>query len=139
MHAQLDPTLCDPPDCSPPSSSVHGILQVRVLTWVAMPPCRDLPYPGVKPMSLASLTSPALAGRFFPLVSPEKPIRLRYGCPNPMTHFLTCIRSVSVPLVGNLHLGWKNSSSTRQLDLSDQMVTSQPPAETSQSCLSLYF
>ena len=30
-------TLCDPMDCSPPASSVHGILQARILEWVAMP------------------------------------------------------------------------------------------------------
>ena len=30
-------TLCDPTDCSPPGSSVHGILQARTLEWVAMP------------------------------------------------------------------------------------------------------
>ena len=30
-------TLCDPVDCSPPGSSVHGILQARTLEWVAMP------------------------------------------------------------------------------------------------------
>ena len=30
-------TLCDPTDCSPPGSSVHGILQARILEWVAMP------------------------------------------------------------------------------------------------------
>ena len=30
-------TLCDPMDRSPPSSSVHGILQARILEWVAMP------------------------------------------------------------------------------------------------------
>ena len=30
-------TLCDPMDCSPPGSSVHGILQARLLEWVAMP------------------------------------------------------------------------------------------------------
>ena len=29
-------TLCDPVDCSPPSSSVHGILQARILEWVAI-------------------------------------------------------------------------------------------------------
>ena len=29
-------TLCDPLDCSPPGSSVHGILQARILEWVAM-------------------------------------------------------------------------------------------------------
>ena len=30
-------TLCDPTDCSPPGSSVHGILQARILEWVVMP------------------------------------------------------------------------------------------------------
>ena len=34
--AQSCPTLCDPVDCSPPSSSVHGILQARILEWVAI-------------------------------------------------------------------------------------------------------
>ena len=32
---QLCLTLCDPMDCSPPGSSVHGILQARILEWVA--------------------------------------------------------------------------------------------------------
>ena len=31
--------LCDPVDCSPPGSSVHGISQARLLEWVATPPC----------------------------------------------------------------------------------------------------
>ena len=30
-------TLCDPTDCSPPGFSVHGILQARILEWVAIP------------------------------------------------------------------------------------------------------
>ena len=34
---QSCPTLCDPMDCSLPGSSVHGILQARMLEWVAMP------------------------------------------------------------------------------------------------------
>ena len=33
---QSCPTLCDPMDCSPPGSSVHGIFQARVLEWVAI-------------------------------------------------------------------------------------------------------
>ena len=33
-------TLCNPMDCSPPGSSVHGILQARILEWVAMPSSR---------------------------------------------------------------------------------------------------
>ena len=34
--AQSCPTLCDPMDCSPPGSSVHGILQTRIPEWVAI-------------------------------------------------------------------------------------------------------
>ena len=37
---QLCPTLCNPMDCSPPGSSVHGILQARILEWVAVPSSR---------------------------------------------------------------------------------------------------
>ena len=33
-------TLCDPMDCSPPGSSVHGIFQARMLEWVAIPSSR---------------------------------------------------------------------------------------------------
>ena len=40
LVVQLYPTLCDPMDCSPPGSSVHGILQARILDWVAMPSSR---------------------------------------------------------------------------------------------------
>ena len=36
LVAQSCSTLCDPMDCSPPGSSVHGILQARILEWVAM-------------------------------------------------------------------------------------------------------
>ena len=54
--------VCDPMDCSLPGSSAHGILQARILEWVACPPPGDLPDPGIKPMSL---TSPALACGFF--------------------------------------------------------------------------
>ena len=47
-------------DCSPPVSSVHGILRARTPEWVAMPsPPGDLPDPGIKH---TSLVSPALAG-----------------------------------------------------------------------------
>ena len=36
LVAQWCPTLCDPMDCSPPGSSVHGILQARILEWVVI-------------------------------------------------------------------------------------------------------
>jgi len=43
-------------DHSPPGSSVHEILQARVLEWVAVSFSRDLPGPGIKPTSLMSST-----------------------------------------------------------------------------------
>ena len=68
--AQLCLTLCDPMDSNPPGSSVHGILQARILEWVAMPSSRGFSNPGIEP---ASLACPALAGGFFTTVSPGKP------------------------------------------------------------------
>ena len=59
---QLCPALYDSMDCSPPASSVHGILQARILEWVAMPSSRGSSDPGIKS---TSLTSPALLGGFF--------------------------------------------------------------------------
>ena len=39
------PALCDPIDCSPPGSSVHGISHARILEWVAMPSSRGSSLP----------------------------------------------------------------------------------------------
>ena len=49
---QSCPTLCNPMDCSPPGSSVHGISQARILEWVAMPSSRGSSCPRIKPTSL---------------------------------------------------------------------------------------
>ena len=71
LVAQSCPTLCDPVDCTPPGSFVHGILQARILTPVFLPgeytvspfsSPGDLPNLGVEP---ASLGSPALVGELF--------------------------------------------------------------------------
>ena len=64
LHAkslQLCPTIGNPMVCSPPGSSVHGILQARILQWVAMPSSRGSFWPGTEPVSLMSL---ALADGF---------------------------------------------------------------------------
>ena len=50
-------SVCDPMDCSPPGSSVHGVLQAIILEWVAIPSSRG--------SSRSRKMSPALAGRFF--------------------------------------------------------------------------
>ena len=59
---QSCPTLCDSGDCSLSGCSVHGILQARILEWVAMPSSSESFDPGMEP---TSPTSPALAGGFF--------------------------------------------------------------------------
>ena len=60
LHSCL--TLCDPGDCSPPSFSVQGILQARLLEWVAMPSSGRSSQPRNQ---TRSFKSPALAGGFF--------------------------------------------------------------------------
>ena len=61
-YAELRLTLCYPKDCGLPGSSVHGILQARILQW-PMPSSRGIfPTQGSNPHHF---TSPALAGRFF--------------------------------------------------------------------------
>ena len=47
--------LCDPMDCSPPVSSVHGTSQARLLEWVAISP-EDLPNPGIELLGLRRFT-----------------------------------------------------------------------------------
>ena len=60
---QLCPTLCEPMDHSPSGSSVHGIIQARILkNGLPCPSPGVLPDAGIKP---TSLVSPVLASRFF--------------------------------------------------------------------------
>ena len=63
---------CNPMDCSPPGSSVHGILQARVLGWVAMP-SSFLSHPGIEPVSPAA---PALQANFLALSNQGNPSRV---------------------------------------------------------------
>ena len=61
-------TLWDPMDCSPAGSSVHRILQARILEWAVMPSSRDLPNPGIEPPPAA----PALQVDSFTTEPPRK-------------------------------------------------------------------
>ena len=66
MHAKLllqsCPTLCDSMDCSPPGSSVHGILQARVLEWVAISSYRGSSPPRDR---ICISCGSCITGRFF--------------------------------------------------------------------------
>ena len=73
MHAkslQSCLTLCDPMDCSLLDSSAHGILQARLLEWVAMPSSTE----SSQPRDQTSISSVSWIGRvFFTTEPPEKP------------------------------------------------------------------
>ena len=51
-------TLCDPMDCSPPGSSIHGIFQAKILQWVAILYFRGCSQPRIN-------WACCIAGRFF--------------------------------------------------------------------------
>ena len=68
LVAQSCLILCNPMDCRPPGSSVHEILQARILEWVGIPFSRDLPDPVIEPRS------PASQADSLPAEPPGKPL-----------------------------------------------------------------
>ena len=68
--AQSCPTLCDPMDYSLPGSSVHEILQARILEWVRISFSSYPPAPGIEPRSLM------LWADSLPSEPPGKPINM---------------------------------------------------------------
>ena len=69
---QLHLTLCDPVDCSPLSSSVHGIVQARRLEWVATPSSRGSSWP--RDRTCISYVSCTWEMASLPIAPPGKPI-----------------------------------------------------------------
>ena len=69
-----------------PVNTVHGILQARILEWVAFPFSRDLPNPGIEPRS------PELQADFSPAEPPGKPylvsLPVNSDCCNRLNNFI---------------------------------------------------
>ena len=106
-------TLCDHMDCSPPGSSVHGILQARILEWVANSSSRGSSWP--RDWTHISCTE----GRFFTIWSTREwasiPILRNSSCPLKAQQIETGIlpavkTSWQVELRGTWHLSWKAGS-----------------------------
>ena len=117
MPAQSCLILCNSMDCSPPGSSVHGILQARTLEWVAITSSRGSSQPKIKP---TSPMSPVLASRFFTTSPPGKPqtasrhmkrcstllIIKEMQIKTPMSYHLTLIRMSMIKKSTNKH--WRD-------------------------------
>ena len=89
LVAQSCLTLCDPMDCSLPGSSVHGILQARVLEWVAMPFSRGSSWP--RDQTQVS----CIAGRFSTIWTTREALYLRLL-------FFKCLRTTCANPSGGL-------------------------------------
>ena len=77
FSSSVDITQSCPTLCNPTAYTVHGILQARILEWVALPSPRDLPYPGVEPRS------PTLQADSLPAEPPGKSKNIGVGKPIP--------------------------------------------------------
>ena len=85
LVTQLCSTLCDPMDCSPPGSSVYGILQARILEWVAILSRGDLSQPGTESGLLH-------CSRFFTVWATRKaPNKNKYICVHFFFHLLSLL------------------------------------------------
>ena len=84
---QSCPALCDPMDCSLPGSSVHGLLQVRILEWVAMPSSRGSSQP--KDQTMSTTFNLNWQAGSLPLAPPGKPILKWVSYPAPSHHTVT--------------------------------------------------
>ena len=80
LHAHTEYSL--------PGSSVHGILQARILEWVGISHFRGLPDPRIEP---PAPVSPALAGRFFTIVPPGRPGRTLSSGNKPVSERQCCV------------------------------------------------
>ena len=97
MHAkslQSYLTLCNPMDCSPPGSSVHGVSQARILEWVAISSSRG----SSRPRDGTQVSR--IAGRLFTTEPPGKPVMriqelLGIFSPTPLGEALSVVRPPS--------------------------------------------
>ena len=91
LVAQSCLTLCNPMDCSPPDFSVHGILQARILEWVAIPFSRESSR--LRDRSQVS----CIAGRFFTIWATREAHVL--SCSSFAVQLLNCVWLFATPWI----------------------------------------
>ena len=96
LVAQLCLTLCDPVDCSPPGSSVHGVSQARILEWFAIYFCRGTS----RPRDWTRVS--CLASRHFTPEPPGKPSTLPYNIHISILNFCNWFSEGGIPAISRL-------------------------------------
>ena len=128
--------LCDPMDCSPPSSSLHGILQPRILEQVAVPSSRGSSWPRVESASL--LFSLYWQAGSLPLVSPGKPwvggeinMKQGLGIKGEISSVVnaTARRCLRLPECIIMGVGWPHSKIERSIPGWETACAQSPGAE----------
>ena len=121
--AQSCLTLCNPMDCSPPSSSIHGILQAKYWSGLPFPSPGYLPNPGIQPRSPAlradALTSDSCLEEYYGshmALSISKLLLLNYSSSGPLSLLLspsiTLLFPISCCLVCFTSITYKSSSNS---------------------------
>ena len=100
---QSCPTLCDPVDCTLPGSSVHGILQARILEWVAISFSRG----SSRPRDRTQISH--IAGRCFNLWAkakevPKSQILMQYFYLFSFIKIFICVYFLNVCYCGKSHM-----------------------------------
>ena len=103
--ARSCPTLCDPMDCSPPGSSVHGILQARIPKWAAISLSRGSSWP--RDWTQVSY----IAGRFFTIWA-TKEAYFQLTTPYLDTWMLRPSSASLGKLQRETHFGWNGKNAT---------------------------
>ena len=125
LVAQSCLTLCDRVDCSPPGSSVHGILQARIWGGLPCPPPGDLPNPGIKPRS------PTLQADSLLSEPPGKPKNTGVGSPSLLQgNFATQELNLEYSISGTGITGYPYGQKVKMdLYLTTELITILIPAE----------
>ena len=122
-------------DCSPPGSSVHGILQARILEWVAFPSPGELPDPGIEPGSPTwwadSLPFEPPCHIQYKILSPHLTFQQHLEQWLPLLHFLHFVSKKPLPspislyphLTGCLSVLVAGSASFARLELSSALFS----------------
>ena len=119
---QSCPTLCNPMDCSLPGSSVHGILQARILEWVVVPFSRGLSQPSGQTQVEPSVIKPSLQADSLPSEPPEKQKKKKLILKCPSTLEWINIFETLESYEGILHSNKKNSVNMYKMHESRSML-----------------